>query len=473
MVNFKIHSHACLEIRTSKSNLLIDPWLIGSCYWRSWWNYPPLKPIDFNLLNPDVIYITHVHWDHWHGTTLKKFLDKNVLIVTHDEPNKRSLKDLVDFGFKNIKVLKHGESFLFGDIKITPYQFGLFLNDSALVIETPNMKILNANDCKIAGQSLEQIKNTHGVFDFALRSHSSANDRVCYKIKNSDEIFDDPLHYSRSFKLFMDNLKPKYAVPFASNHCHLHKDVRHFNEIINDPYNLLENLKTMGGLKYSEYKIMLPGDSWDYIKGFNIDFKNKNYFSNKELHLNRYLETNQKKLEDYYLKESKQRLNKRTIKIFEKQLKYIPKIFKRKLKNWSFLIELSSDINFRYLEVEPYQSLVREVSSESSNKYKTKIHIPLIIFNDAVNMNMFHHSVISKRNNYLFDNKEELNKWELLNSHLEKVELQVYPLTLKYSFNFILSYFRRWREVIVYFQALIYLKKGFKIYDVEEKILSD
>mgnify|MGYP000713333759 CR=1 FL=1 len=92
---------------------------------------------------------------------------------------------------------------------------------------------------------LEQIKNTHGVFDFALRSHSSANDRVCYKIKNSDEIFDNPLHYSRSFKLFMDNLKPKYAVPFASNHCHLHKDVRHFNEIINDPYNLLENLNTI------------------------------------------------------------------------------------------------------------------------------------------------------------------------------------------------------------------------------------
>ena len=59
MESFKIHSHACLEVNTSSSKLLVDPWLVGSCYWRSWWNYPPIQPIDFELLNPDVIYITH------------------------------------------------------------------------------------------------------------------------------------------------------------------------------------------------------------------------------------------------------------------------------------------------------------------------------------------------------------------------------------------------------------------------------
>ena len=59
---------------------------------------------------------------------------------------------------------------------------------------------------------------------FALRSHSSANDRILYKLKDDPEFtLDDPGHYARSFKLFMDAVKPKYAVPFASNHCHLHK----------------------------------------------------------------------------------------------------------------------------------------------------------------------------------------------------------------------------------------------------------
>ena len=471
MEKIKFHSHACIEVTTDKSSLLVDPWLVGSCYWRSWWNYPPLEDIDFDKLNPRVIYITHVHWDHWHGPTLKKFLTKNVLIVTHDEPNKRSRRDLENFGFTNIKVLKHNETFEFGDIKITSYQFGLFLNDSAIVIETKKIKILNANDCKIAGQSLSQIKKNHGNFDFALRSHSSANDRICYQIKGSNKTFDDPGHYSRSFKLFMDNVKPKYAVPFASNHCHLHKDVFSFNNVINDPYNLEKDIILDGGLKDSELKIMLSGDSFDTVNGFKVNSNNKKYFEFKEDYLIEYAEKNKIILDNYYKKEARQRLNKRTIKKFEIQLNSIPLFFKRKLKNWKFIILLNKGEKFEYLEVSPYTSSVKLVSEHDIPNYNTKIYIPLIIFNDAVNSNMFHHAGISKRNKYVFNNELELTKWGILNKNLERVELEVFPLSFSYVFNFFKSYFRRWREIIVYFRTLFYLRKGMEIYDVEEKIL--
>ena len=107
---FKILSHACMYVTHNNDSLLIDPWLIGSCYWRSWWNYPPVSKEVLSDLNPSAIYITHVHWDHWHGTTLKRFLNKNIQIISHDEPNKRSLRDLKNFGFDNIKILKHAES---------------------------------------------------------------------------------------------------------------------------------------------------------------------------------------------------------------------------------------------------------------------------------------------------------------------------------------------------------------------------
>ena len=106
-MSFRILSHACVEIKHKNKALLVDPWLIGSCYWRSWWNYPPVKKDVFEQLKPDAIYITHVHWDHWHGPTLKFFLEKNIKIITHDEPNKRSLRDLKNFGFKNIQILSY------------------------------------------------------------------------------------------------------------------------------------------------------------------------------------------------------------------------------------------------------------------------------------------------------------------------------------------------------------------------------
>ena len=184
MTNIRFISHSCILIESNGSSIIVDPWLIGSCYWRSWWNYPPVKEDLVENLKVDAVYLTHVHWDHWHGPSLKKYISSDTLIITHDEPNKRSVNDLNTMGFGNLKLLKHGESLNVGNIKLTPYQFGLFLNDSALVVETPEMKLLNANDCKIAGSSLRNILKRHGKFDFALRSHSSANDRVCYNVES-------------------------------------------------------------------------------------------------------------------------------------------------------------------------------------------------------------------------------------------------------------------------------------------------
>ena len=42
-----------------------------------------------------------------------------------------------------------------------------------------------------SGSALRNIIKRHGPFDFALRSHSSANDRVCYTLESGDYSFDD------------------------------------------------------------------------------------------------------------------------------------------------------------------------------------------------------------------------------------------------------------------------------------------
>ena len=94
MTELKMLSHASASVSYGGKTILMDPWLLGSCYWRSWWNYPPVKPELKSNLKVDAIYITHVHWDHWHGPTLKKLFSKDTLIITHDEPNTRSVNDM-------------------------------------------------------------------------------------------------------------------------------------------------------------------------------------------------------------------------------------------------------------------------------------------------------------------------------------------------------------------------------------------
>ncbi len=469
MTEIKFLSHACIYIKTKNASILVDPWLIGSCYWRSWWNYPPVKLDDINNLQVDAIYITHVHWDHWHGPTLKKLFSKDTLIITHDEPNKRSIRDLQKIGFKNIKLLNHGESYKVSDITLTPYQFGLFLNDSALVIETSNMRLLNANDCKIAGASLKYILNNHGKFDFALRSHSSANDRVCYTLE--DEIYnsDDADHYSRAFSLFMEAVKPKYAVPFASNHCHLHKDVYGLNHIINDPTKLESYINTHYRLVGTEFKIMLSGDSWSSVQGFNINQNNRVFFEFKDEYILKYKESVDDKLQAYYRLENKANLNLRIIKKFEEQINTIPLFLRSRFREFEYKLVLFNDIKEFYFIVNPYLGKVIECDNSINNG--SEIRMPIKIFIDAVALNMFHHSSISKRNKYVFKTKELLLKYEQFQDLLELVELEVFPLRFKYILNLVLAYRLRWREVLVYFKAYFLKMKGMPIYNIEEEIL--
>lgn len=469
MTNLKILSHASALVESKESTFIMDPWLIGSCYWRSWWNYPPVDRGLLDSLKVDAIYLTHVHWDHWHGPSLKKLFSRDTLIITHDEPNKRSINDLKKIGFRNIKLLKHGETFKFGDIKITPYQFGLFLNDSALVVETPDMKLLNANDCKIAGTALRSIIKKHGPFDFALRSHSSANDRVCYTLESADYSFDDKDHYSRSFALFMEAVKPKYAVPFASNHCHLHKDVFSMNNVVNDPFKLKSYLNKNELLQDIDLKIMLSGDYWSSESGFHINPQNRGYFENKEKHIAKYHDEVNDKLEAYYTLENRIKPNSRIIEMFEKQISSIPRMLRSRLTDFSYKMVLFNDEVEYYYIVTPKKASVEEC--EASKDLGATVRIPIKIFLDSVAMNMFHHSSISKRNKYIFKTEQQLLQYEKFQDLLEYVELEVFPIRLKYIRNLVKAYVLRWREVIVYFQAFLLKRKGMPIYDVEEEIL--
>jgi len=471
MSSFKILSHASCLIEDDSSSLLFDPWLIGSCYWRSWWNYPPVSPELYKNLKPDAIYITHFHWDHWHGPSLKKLFPRDILIITHDEPNKRSYNDLLKIGFKNVVLLKHGESFNIKNITITPYQFGLFLNDSAVVVETSDFKLLNANDCKIAGPSLKYVIRKHGQFDFALRSHSSANDRVCYSIRNDPEfINDNQLHYARSFKLFMEAVRPRYAIPFASNHVHLHKDVYSNNSIVNDPYKLKDTIEKLGGLS-CKFKIMLSGDKWDSTSGFSFSNTSHKYFSNKELMLEKYLDEKKLVLEKYYKIEDNTKISDKVFSEFVNQMNSIPKFARNKYKNLVYCLHLYSDSKNIFYRVKPYFAEMEKLNSQDISL--SHIKIPIKIFKDSVLLNMFHHSSISKRNTYSLNSLNDFHMYSYFQSQLEKVELGVYPLSFKYFLKFICSYILRWRELLVYFKAYFLLRKGITIYDAEEEILSN
>ena len=467
----EVLSHACMLITDNDSSIITDPWLLGSAYWRSWWNYPKAVYDEEKIKSVDAVVISHIHWDHWHGATLKKyFLDKQFIIP--DEPGVRSENDLRSIGISKIARLRNGETFQLKKLKVRLYQFGLYLNDSAVIIESENSKVLNANDAKIAGASLTSLLKREGSIDLAFRSHSTANARACQRIRGSNQTFDDNEHYLRSFKFFMDKVKPRYAIPFASNHCHLHEDVMKFNGIISNPFVLDKFLNNVE--RRWRFEVMLPGSTWNDRSGFT-----HRYGSEVFLNLNEKLVAYQAEvgtlLERQKLKEDKVNIDERLITKFLQLLpkaKSVPKKYRRRV-----LFRLT----YPSLPAVYYQLDCTTGAYEFNQTKKPvtaagpEVIMPALIFRDAVLKNMFHHAAISKRCEYLGDNISDLRVVAYWQSKLEKRELIGRAgLDTKYLWRTAVRYLKRLPELRVYVKAFLLLRIFRRpIYHVEELVLRE
>ena len=141
------------------------------------------------------------------------------------------------------------------------------------------------------------------------------------------------------------------------------------------------DISEIGGLKESQLKVMLSGDSWSKSGGFLINNENEKYFIEKDVHLKQYQTDVQESLEKYYKLESNTRLSSRTIKLFNQQLASIPNLAKRNLKNWEFVINITGGKKEYYLKVNPCLSTSELVNKEFFDSSGTKIIIPADIFN--------------------------------------------------------------------------------------------
>lgn len=150
--------HASLLIRDDGGApvLLTDPWLTGSCYWRSWWlqNYP-----DQHLLN-DVnrvpyCFITHEHPDHFHTASIRT-LNRDTLFLAPALPEEHIGTYLAAHGCRAEVVPPLEWKTLRPGVRIL--SIPLFNDDSALLVDTPTAFIINLNDSKPRRQQLRQLR---------------------------------------------------------------------------------------------------------------------------------------------------------------------------------------------------------------------------------------------------------------------------------------------------------------------------
>lgn len=466
-------SHAGLRINAGGAELLCDPWVTGSCYWRSWWNYPPVPKDLVASLKPDFIYLTHLHWDHFQAPSLRLFPRDTTIVVPYDRYD-RMRRDLKAVGFENLIELRNGERVeLAPGLALRSFHINPTVTDSAVVIEAEDTIILNANDAKLAGAPLRQVKAAYPGIDFAFRSHSSANGRVCINVTDDPEVIvDDNEHYVRAFALFMQAMKPTWAVPFASNSCLLHDDVFEYNDLVQTPALVdayFTDFARQNGLA-TQLKIMLPGDSWDSETGFDI--AQNDWFTNKKAHLAAYRERVSATLDKQARLEAKVKSPRKAVtRFFEELIEATPGWLLGDLAQRAVLVVSRSKAEELGYLVDFAGRCVTVVEDPARfADHPIRAEFPALILTQAVRMNMFGHAFISKRPKY-YAPRALLPALEKFLFLLDLREAELLPMRSALTMRTVRAGLARWREGVLYLQVLWKLRQGKKLPQIEEELL--
>ncbi len=270
-MEFRIVSHACLDIKASGKRLVIDPWLNEPTYWSSWWHCPP--PIfGDDIFGADYVYITHWHFDHFDPKTLKKFA-KTTTAVVPKFPISGLRQQLEQIGFERIVELRHGERLRLGDdFHLTSYQIS-FQDDSVAVVESGGTVLVDLNDAKPLPSTWRSFRAKYPKPDFMLRSHSPAwSYPTRYTFEDpGDRLPVDARTYMEAFVAAAQQLRPRYAIPFASGICHLHREVIDENRFLVSAPEMRDYFQAHASRAPETSLIVMPvGSRWSSESGFEL-----------------------------------------------------------------------------------------------------------------------------------------------------------------------------------------------------------
>ena len=269
-MEFRIVSHACLDIRAGGKRLVVDPWLNEPAYWSAWWHCP--MPIyDDDIFTADYIYITHWHFDHFDPKTLKKFDFERTTVMVPQFPVSGLKHQLEQIGFKHIVEMVHGQKVPLGDdFALTSYQVS-FQDDSVVVVEADGAVLVDLNDAKPLPSTWRTFRQRYPKPDFMLRSHSPAwSYPTRYSFEDpADRLPVDAKTYMEAFVAAAQQLRPRYAIPMASGVCHLHKEVMDENRFLVSALEMKDYFeKNASRVPGTQIVLMPAGSAWSSQSGF-------------------------------------------------------------------------------------------------------------------------------------------------------------------------------------------------------------
>lgn len=234
-MNIETVGHAGLLLRDDAGVpiLFTDPWVLGSCYWRSWWlqNYPDERLLQ-EIRSVPYCLITHEHPDHFHTASIRA-LGKRIHYLSPEFPNGHIAPYLTGQGH-HVSILRAFQwTSVHEQVQILSIPF--LNDDSALVINTPHAIIINLNDSKPRGSQLRALGDrldvvAPGKTRILLSSYSPASIVNSFLRRTERVSLRHKASYAEAVSEYCRLLRIDVFLPFASQVIFKRRDSAWANE---------------------------------------------------------------------------------------------------------------------------------------------------------------------------------------------------------------------------------------------------
>lgn len=250
-------NHAGMLIESGEVRLLVDPWLRGDAFNRSWSLLSPTWFPDFSRVTH--IWFSHEHPDHFHPPSVQEIPEdyrSRITVLYQSTRDKKILDYCRSLGFQVVE-LPDGDGYsLNPSFRVLCGKMAT--GDSWLLCDDGNHRLLNLNDCELKTEQLawllyRKVGSVDALFtQFSYAGWIGNIDEPLKRREASERKVKDIIMQANVFK-------PKYVVPFASYVWFSHEENYYMNDEMNKIHDILPILRNETG---ADIIIMYPGDSW-------------------------------------------------------------------------------------------------------------------------------------------------------------------------------------------------------------------
>jgi UDP-MurNAc hydroxylase len=251
-------NHAAFICEQANVRLMCDPWLYGSAFNDGWDLICKTRFAPREFEDVQYLWFSHEHPDHFSPRVLLDIPEptrRAITVLYKPTTDGKVLGFCKKIGFRTRELESGKTTELGGGLRVRCRPVPL--NDSWLLIESDDCRVLNLNDAVVhSAQGLRQLRKEVGELDVLFTQFNYAawrGNREDTEMRRADA--------KKKLEIMtrqVQHLAPKFTVPFASFSYFSHEENFHTNDAANTPSAALRAIAAAGSVPV----LLYPDDRW-------------------------------------------------------------------------------------------------------------------------------------------------------------------------------------------------------------------